>query len=421
MTKTAPELMSGDFGPPLRGGQRRPPRRRRRVSTVLLGIVSVLTLGMAVAVAVVAQLGDGVAVVDIGPLRGAGQQQAADAQQGPVLSELEGVTNVLLVGTDSRAGLTDDDLLLLGTEAEAGTGLTDTIMLVQLDADEDRASVLSFPRDLWVERCDGSDGRINGAYNQGEEEGEGEGPRCLVETIEDFTGIAVDHYVQVDFQGFIAAVDELGGVSFYLDEPLVDEYAGLDVPAGCVTFDGAEALAFVRARHLGNPPDIGRIARQQRFMREMLDEVTSAETLRNPAQLLGFVRAMSNSITTDRGLDSARDRATLAWNLRELSNDGIDTHVVPAYEDEIGDASVLVPIDDEAEPLFAQFRAASFGVPSEIASAAPQGSAQPAPAEEAPATEQGASERDAQPTDSPPSTPSPEPTFAGAALAAVEC
>jgi LCP family protein required for cell wall assembly len=411
VTQTVPDRTSADFGPPLRGRHRRLSGRRRLLrygltTAFLLVFVTVIGIGG------FALLGATGQTVDIGSL---GREENPPSGEEPaLLQEVEGVTNILLVGSDSREGLTDDELLALGTDDDGRgpTGLTDTLMLVQLDADDDRASVLSFPRDLLVTHCDGTRGRINAAFRYGEELEPGGGPNCLVETVEDLTSIPIDHYVQVDFQGFIQAVDQLGGVSFYLDEPIEDRYAGLDLPAGCVQLDGAEALAFVRARHVDS--DFGRIARQQRFIREMLDQATSLETLANPSRLLGFVQAVGNAITTDSGLASPFDRASLAWSFRQLTNAGVDTYSVPGFDDTWNGAQVITLDEGGAEPLFALFRQGSIGSSSVLASPQPSAAAGEAAS---PSASAGATVAPVSPS----ASPSPEPTFAGAARSDVAC
>jgi LCP family protein required for cell wall assembly len=409
VTQTAPERTSEDFGPPLRGRHRPLTARRHRLGVIVIAIAGVMFLGAASTLGALAFIGSaGISTVDIGARDRTGEEQAPAPEQ-PLLQEVAGVTNVLLVGSDSREGLTDEEMLQLGTdddEREDSSGLTDSLMLIQLDAEEDRASILGFPRDLLVTHCDGTRGRINAAFKYGEQLEPGGGPRCLVETVQNMTGVPIDHYIQIDFEGFIDAVNELGGVTFYVDEPLVDERAGLDIPAGCVTFDGAEALAFVRARHLDPESDLGRVARQQRFLREMVDKVTSLDTVTNPSRLLGFTQAMASAITTDEGLSSVFDRANLAWTFRELSNEGIDTHVVPAYDDEWNGADILRIDEERAQPLFEQFQAGSRVGAGPSISPAPSPSAAGTPATATP---------------TPASTAEPEPTFLGAARSTVEC
>lgn len=286
------------------------------------------------------------------------QEQAEPVSNEPAIPEVEGVQNILVVGNDSREGLSDEQLLALGTEDD-GSRLTDTVILMRLDASAGQASVLSFPRDLLVERCDGSRGRINSAFAHGEDLRPGGGPACLVQTVTALTGLPVDHYVGVNFAGFIQAVDAVGGVTFHIDEPIRDVYAGLDVEPGCVTFDGTRALGFVRARHLDGG-DFGRIARQQRFLRELVTEATSVETLSNPRKVFDLVNAVGGAITTDRGL-STQDIGRLAYTFRELSNSGLTTYTVPGTPGTWGEGAAVVNMDEAAaQELFAKFRDGSI-------------------------------------------------------------
>ena len=261
---------------------------------------------------------------------------------------------ILVVGSDSREGLSDEQLRALGTE-DAGSDLTDTIILVQLDPGRDVAAMLSFPRDLLVDHCDGTRGRINSAFYVGELMGEGQGANCLVQTIEELTGIYINHYVRVNFAGFIQVVDAVGGVTFYVDRPLRDDFAGLNIPEGCVTFDGARALGFVRARHLDSGGDFGRIARQQRFARELLRQATSVGTLANPARLIPLITSLSETLEVDSGF-AASDMIDLVESMQTLSADGVDVRTVPAVNRTIGGAAYVVAIEDQAEALYRAFR-----------------------------------------------------------------
>jgi len=363
----AEELRAGQFGPVFQGGRARAQGGVdwRRVTLALTAFLGVLAFGTVSTVGVLLYLGvQRVDQITIDGLREVGEQvpipndaqEEREASRGAGIDEITDVRNVLLVGTDSRQGLTDEQLLRLGTDDD-GSNLTDTIMLFRLDPKADRASVLSFPRDLLVTYCDGSRGRINATFLNGGDTPFG-GPGCLVRTIQDLTGIPIDHYVQVDFAGFIDAVDAVGGVTFYVEEPITDRFAGLDVDAGCVTFDGAKALGFVRARHTDN--DFGRIARQQRFLRELVAESTSIKTLTNPARIVSLVNAVAGSITTDDQL-STGDMVELAYSFRELSNDGLDTHTVPGQPGLWGDAEVVFLDEAESSRLFADFREGLLG------------------------------------------------------------
>lgn len=341
-----PHLSPDQFGPILRGGRGR--RRRgpdwRRIGVV--GVVGLLILLLGVVGTGAALLWYGnraITRVDV---------DVDDADEPPpgieVVSE---VLNILVVGNDSRAGLTREQLLRLGTEDHGGT-LTDTVMLVQLDPDREVIAVLSFPRDLYVTRCDGSRGRINAAFGTGVRSGVG-GGNCLVQTVRDFTGIPIHHYVQVNFAGFVDVVDTVGGVTMYFEEPLRDRFAGLDISAGCVELDGIRALTFVRSRHLDN--DFGRIARQQRFLRELMDEVTRAGVLLNVPRLFSLVDAVGRAIETDQDL-SLGDMRRIAFSLRNVGPERLDTRTVPSVSRRIGGGSYVVAKEEQAETLFEAFR-----------------------------------------------------------------
>jgi LCP family protein required for cell wall assembly len=220
------------FGPSVRGRH-----RRFRVR----GLLRVLLLTSLVAVLVAAPAGAALAVYATTQLQRETIHGLGTATGGRM--------NVLVVGSDSREGLTDEELQRLGTEPVEGRR-TDTIFLLSLQGG--RAAMLSFPRDLYATHCDGRQGRINAAYNTG-------GPSCLVETVQLMTGIPVTHYLEVNFLGFMRVVDAVDGVTVWLDRPMVDRLAGVDLPAGCVRLDGAGALGFVRSRHVHDA--IGRVAR----------------------------------------------------------------------------------------------------------------------------------------------------------------
>jgi LCP family protein required for cell wall assembly len=267
------------------------------------------------------------------------------------IPELKDVRNVLVVGSDSREGLSKKERSSLGTGQFSGTR-TDTIMLVQLDPKRRGAAMLSFPRDLLVELCDGSQGRINGAFEVGQTSDVG-GPTCLVRTVTKLTGIPIHHYAQIDFQGFVNVVDRLGGVRMYIDDPIVDQDANVNLPAGCVTLDGRDALGFVRVRKIDS--DFGRIARQQRFIRELVDQVSSASVALNVPRLFSLVDAGAKAVDTDPSLSLGVMRQ-IAFSFRDLTSNRIDARTVPAFNRVISGTSYVVTDPEPAEALFAAFR-----------------------------------------------------------------
>lgn len=318
-----------EFGPAVHG------RGRRQVPVQdVLRFVVVTTVTLTL-VAVVGGAGLGLYVTakmrraDVGGLNG------------NPLDEL----NVLVVGSDSRDGFTPAQLQALGTDAVAGRR-TDTIFL--LSTSGGRAAMLSFPRDLFVTRCDGTRGRINVAYATG-------GPTCLTQTVERLTGIGVDDYVEVNLFGLSRIVDAAGGVPICLDQPLVDRAAGANLPAGCVVLDGRTTLGYVRARHVDSSADLGRIARQQRFLAALGHEAFSPSTLVNVPRLFRMAAAAGSSVTADRGLGPI-DLVRVARGARGLAGGGLATYTVPTRPKTIGGADVLVPDKEAAEALFGQFR-----------------------------------------------------------------
>lgn len=345
------------FGPVLRGGR---PRNGgpnwRLLGMMLLCLAISMTVGLGAAAGALVWTGNhSIARKDIAGLQAPQDLNGDGRLDASEVKEVTKVLNILVVGSDSREGLTPRQLKALGTRPEDGDR-ADTIILAQLDPRRNRAVLLSFPRDLFVTRCDGSRGRINEAYSIGEHDGTG-GPGCLVQTIRALTGIPIDHFVRINLLGFINVVDAVGGVSFYLDQPLRDRYAGLDLPAGCVTLDGARAVGFVRARHIHS--DFGRIARQQRFIRELVRKATSVDMLLRPQRLYEVVRSVGQSVETDQNLGLPEMRR-IAFTFRDLTAEGVDAWTVPVDDRYRGDAYYAYIRQREANALFQAFRTGEF-------------------------------------------------------------
>lgn len=318
-----------DFGPPLQG------RHRRVTFGGALGAAFKIAL---FTLLVMALLLSGLAVY-------ASSQINREPIEG--LADGVGALNVLIVGSDSRDGFTPEQLAQIGTEVVEGRR-TDTIFLLSVNGG--RAAMLSFPRDLFVTACDGQEGRINAAYAR-------LGPSCLVQTVSGFTGINIDHYVEVNLFGFVNIVDAVGGVPIFLEEPLVDPFANLDLAPGCHVLDGVQAIGFVRSRMIDS--DLGRIARQQRFLRELAEEVVSPSTVVNIPRLFRVAGSSGRSLVADEGL-GLLDLAQLARAARGLAGAGLATYTVPANAANIGGAAVLVPDPGPAEALYASFRDGSI-------------------------------------------------------------
>lgn len=270
--------------------------------------------------------------------------------------------NFLVVGTDSRAGLDPDDPdagYFLGG-GEQGCNCTDTIMVVRVDPGETAASVLSLPRDLWVEIAGtGERARINSAHAHGEQ--------VLIDTIQQNFGIPINHYVEVDFVGFQRLVDAVGGIPLWFDTPVRDRKTGLSVTEpGCRVLDGEDARKFARSRALEyrddrgrwrtDPTgDFGRITRQQIFIRRAIHKAVG-QGLGNPVTLNRLVSAGVENVRLDENLD-AGDLLSLGNRFRSFSPEALVSYVVPSESYRTaGGAAVQLPKLREAEPILNIFR-----------------------------------------------------------------
>lgn len=261
----------------------------------------------------------------------------------------KGPRNVLVLGSDSRGGLTPEEQAAFGAPEDLEAELSDTIILVHIDPGREEAVVVHFPRDLRVTIPGHGVNKINAAYEFG-------GPSLVVETIKRFTGLPVHNYVEVDLAGFKGLVDTLGGVRMCVDRPLFDELAGLAIPkAGCYTFDGPTALAFVRARHIEGDliPDFSRITRQQQFMRAMMNRLLSLRSLLDS----DLIEQAVGNVTTDKKLSGA-DLLLLSSKLRKLSSEdptgaeSLDFRVVPSTPAELDGVAYVLAQQPETDRLF---------------------------------------------------------------------
>ncbi len=168
-------------------------------------------------------------------------------------------TNWLITGSDSRQGLTRKQERKLATGHDIGGRRSDTIMVLHLPANGGRPVLISLPRDSYVPIPGHGSDKINAAYAFG-------GPRLLAETVQNVTGLRIDHFMSIGFGGFVRVVDAIGGVRLCLKAPLVDPAAGLHLHKGCQTLNGAEALGFVRSRHNFATQDLQRIQNQRIFL-----------------------------------------------------------------------------------------------------------------------------------------------------------
>ena len=246
--------------------------------------------------------------------------------------------NVLVLGSDSRDDLTEEQRISFGTIAGRRA---DTIMLLHLDEGRQKVILVHFPRDLRVRDPNGELVKLNGVYEQGAD--------AVVGTISAFTGLPIHHYLEVDFNGFNQITRELGGVKVYFEEPIKDIDSGLDVPRGCVSIEGEQALAFVRARKIDD--DFGRIARQQLFLKLMADKIATPGTLLRPDKVLALVNVFSRNVKHDADL-TLGDIRTIGLRLRTFNSTNLDMRVVPSAGARIQGVDYVVANEGETKALF---------------------------------------------------------------------
>lgn len=282
----------------------------------------------------------------------------------PVLADYAGRpaegagTNWLMVGSDSRQGLTGDQKQELSTGDAAG-GRTDTMMLLHIPGPgSGPATLVSLPRDSLVAIPGRGRNKLNAAYALG-------GPQLLTRTVERATGLRIDHYAEVGLGGFAGVVDAVGGVNICVDRRLRDPAAGLNLNPGCQNLDGAQALGFVRTRHPFARQDLDRVQNQRRFVSALLAKVTSASVLANPMRLFPVATSGAQALTVADG----DHLPNLAGAGLALAGSDTATTTVPIGSTPTlpGVGSVVVWDRVRAAQLFQAFRA-DVAVPDQILS-----------------------------------------------------
>ena len=295
--------------------------RRRRARKGGIALACVLALVGVISLVAVLKLSGNISRFDIGAGAGSRPENSGGA---------DGPLNILVIGSDTREGIGTTEY---GTDTVEGGAHSDTNLVVHISGDRQSAFVVSIPRDSMTmapKDCadpastvaDGEVRQWNQNFNLG-------GPACTVKTLEGLTGVYVDHVVVVDFAGFQQMVDALGGVEACLPEPLVDQDAQIELPAGRQKLDGKQALGYVRARKsLGDGSDLGRIKRQQAFMSSMAQEATKSTLLLRPDKLYSFLDAATKSMTADEDL-SLNTMRQIAGSLRGFGIDNLTFVTVP--------------------------------------------------------------------------------------------
>jgi LCP family protein required for cell wall assembly len=225
----------------------------------------------------------------------------------PAFSGTSAGTNWLIVGSDSRDGLTTKQIIQDHVGFDFGTANSDSLMLLHMGSG--RPVLISIPRDSYVPIPGYGDNKINAALGFG-------GPSLLVKTVENVTGLRINHYMGIGFGGLVSVVNEVGGVRICLPSALSDPDSGVNLPKGCSNLSGTQALAFVRDRHSFAIEDLQRIQDQRAFLAALLSKATSPSVYLNPFVSYPFASTAASSIAVDKGT-SLYDLLQAAFALRD--------------------------------------------------------------------------------------------------------
>ncbi|MDG9717904.1 LCP family protein [Streptomyces sp. DH24] len=266
--------------------------------------------------------------------------------------------NVLVLGSDSRAGA--NAALKTGNVAGARS---DTALVMHIPEGRTEAVAVSIPRDTLVTRpaCTRADGTevasakrvmFNSVYSEA-------GPACVVKTVEQMSGVRMDHYVEIDFAGFKDLVDAIGGVTVTVDQDIHDKSSGLDLPKGTHRLDGTQSLQFVRTRHgVGDGSDLGRIGLQQKFMIALLSEIKQQDLLGSPTKTYRIADELTAALTTDSELASLTALADFGRSLNGIDPATMETVMLPVAYDKT-DPNRVVPAEPQATDLWKALRSDS--------------------------------------------------------------
>lgn len=273
--------------------------------------------------------------------------------------------NILIIGSDSRAGEGNQALINDGAEGER----SDTAMVMHISKDRSQVNVVSIPRDLIVDvpACEHKDGtqsrpqrvQFNWAYSIGGEDGDRTSAvLCTWKTVEKLSGMRIDESVVVDFSGFASMIDALGGINVYIPTEIHDQRnSGLELEPGCVHFDGQQALGYARVRHGvqgSDGSDLQRIERQQAVMGIMVRTALQKNMLTSLNQLYDFIGSGLSSLSISDGISSVSELAGLGWSLQSLQPENLRFVTLPVYPAPT-DPNRVVLNDNEVRPIWEAF------------------------------------------------------------------
>jgi len=296
------------------------------------------------------------------------------------IASIEGGVNLLLIGSDSRAGQDP----MFGGPDETGD-LNDVTMLLHISQDHKNASVISFPRDMFVPipECPQPDGSMNSAMSRQKinttlSDG---GMACTVLTVEKLTGLSIPFAAEVQFSGVMAMSTAVGGVPVCVADRIEDEYTGVFLDPGMHSLQGLEALQFLRTRHgIGDGSDLTRINNQQVFMSSLVRTIKSADTLGDPLKVYALAKAVTGNMELSSSLNNVSTIASIAMALKDIPlNDivfvqvptgGTEGGVIPSQPD-FNDMFAAVARDEPLKLSGAMGRGATLDPSAPVAPAAP--------------------------------------------------
>lgn len=227
------------------------------------------------------------------------------------------------MGSDGRDDLTREERSELGTGSAEGQR-TDSIMLVHVPSGGGKSVIISIPRDSYVPIPDHGSNKINAAYAIG-------GPKLLIQTLEQVTDLRIDGYLEIGFGGFASVVNSLGGVDICVPFAMNDKFAHINLPKGCQTLDGKNALGFVRARHSDPRGDIGRAERQRQFLAAIMKGAATPSTVLNPFRYWSFTHTSAGAVGVGEDT-SMKDASNILLAMRGAGNDSTLSLTVPLQD-----------------------------------------------------------------------------------------
>jgi len=316
------DLEDGEAGP-----ERRAPRRGRRALIVVgaAALVLLLLLGGGAWWLTERYAGN---VERLGDVFEGIPEDARPAPASPTAPGVDGdPVTFLLIGSDTRETT---------PEGEAPGARSDAIMIARIAADRQHAQLVSIPRDSWVDIPGHGRNKINASYAFG-------GPSLLIQTVEQLTGVRIDHFAAIDFTGLARVTDALGGVDVVVAE--TTENGGHTFQAGVNHITGEEVRWYLGQRYGLEGGDFDRVRRQQQFLKAVMDELISQETFGDLGRLDASLRAVGDSVAVDSGLSNTA-MLSLAYSLRNLDNSDVEYFTAPVLGTGMEGAASVVYLDD---------------------------------------------------------------------------